>query len=81
MVSRLFRATPPRVPPAGDGLISDISKDSNYVESFKNWCFENGRKDGETLRRVAAHASQAKQDHVAFRQTLLGPLAPQHLTP
>lgn len=33
---------------ADGGLISDISKDSNYVESFKNWCFENGRKDGDT---------------------------------
>ena len=33
---------------ADGGLISDISKDSSYVESFKNWCFENGRKDGDT---------------------------------
>ncbi len=33
---------------ADGGLIPDISKASNYVESFKNWCFEDGRKDGDT---------------------------------
>ena len=33
---------------ADGGLIPDISKDSGYVESFKNWCFEKGRKDGDT---------------------------------
>ena len=30
------------------GLYSDIYKGSNYVDSFKNWCFEDGRKVGDT---------------------------------
>ena len=30
------------------GLIPDISKDSNLVAPFKDWCFEAGRKVGDT---------------------------------
>ncbi len=30
------------------GLIEDISKSSNYVKPFLNWCFESGRKSGDT---------------------------------
>lgn len=30
------------------GLYEDVTKDSNYVEPFLNWCFANGRKKGDT---------------------------------
>ena len=30
------------------GLYSGITKGSNYVDSFKNWCFEDGRQVGDT---------------------------------
>ena len=30
------------------GLYSDIAKSSSYVSSFKDWCFEEGRKVGDT---------------------------------
>ena len=30
------------------GLYEDVTKDSNYVEPFLNWCFESGRKKGDT---------------------------------
>ncbi len=29
------------------GLYSGITKGSNYVDSFKNWCFEDGRQVGD----------------------------------
>ena len=30
------------------GLYEDVTKDSNYVEPFLNWCFADGRKKGDT---------------------------------
>lgn len=30
------------------GLISDITKDANYVKPFIDWCYEDGRKVGDT---------------------------------
>lgn len=30
------------------GLYEDITPDSDYVENFLNWCFEDGRKVGDT---------------------------------
>lgn len=30
-----------------EGLYEDIQPDSNYVENFLNWCFEDGRKKGD----------------------------------
>lgn len=30
------------------GLISDITKDSNYVKPFIDWCYEDARKVGDT---------------------------------
>ncbi len=30
------------------GLYTSVSKDSNYVSSFKGWCYEDGRKVGDT---------------------------------
>lgn len=33
---------------ASGGLYSNVSKESSYVEPFLNWCFEEGRKQGDT---------------------------------
>lgn len=30
------------------GLYENVTKDSNYVEPFLNWCFADGRKKGDT---------------------------------
>ncbi len=33
---------------ADGGLIPAVASDSNYVDTFKNWCLEDGRQVGDT---------------------------------